>query len=244
MRKGDVLTILLAIGIAIWTPLTAEGVDATWIGNDGDLWSDASKWDPAAVPDATATFDGTGGVMGVVDMNGEALTVLDMYLSFAANGYDINDDAAGGGLLTVTNIYHSAGGTNTISGVVSMTGGAIAVSNGTLQLTNASNSIDAATTIAVETGGTLEARASTLGAASVTLDGGTASLSIGGGGGQRVGRHQRAGALARRQRHSGRRYGHGQRCTGDQLEGQVGCGQSRHKWRRPHDDRIHGRNDR
>jgi|GEM_PF-3800382 len=141
MMKYAIMFAVVA-GLIFATSVWAQ-VDATWDGSAGDgLWATGENWTgdiaPNA-PDATARFDGTG-VMGVVDMNGAALSVLDMHLSGAANGYNISS-----GTLTATNINHSASGTNTISGALSMTGGSIAVYGGTLNLSNVSNNISGAT---------------------------------------------------------------------------------------------------
>jgi len=143
MRRSNLPTIVLAIVMALATSASGQ-VDARWDGSAFDtLWATIENWTPEAIPDATVdTVRFTdAGVMGVVDMGGDALDVKDMFISGAANGYEISN-----GALTVDNgIHHSAGGTNTISGALSMTGGAITVSNGALNLTNISNSISGAT---------------------------------------------------------------------------------------------------
>ncbi|MDP6545933.1 MAG: hypothetical protein QGH60_18285, partial [Phycisphaerae bacterium] len=152
MRNHNVLTIVFAIAIMmmmIAAPASAQ-VDATWDGNSGtDLfWLTGDNWVGATAPNAgldIARFDDTG-VMGVVDMNGLAITVLDMYLSGAADGYDINN-----GTLTATNFTHSADGTNTFSGAVSVSG-TLTISGGMLNLTNPAGSI---TGMTLMTGGAL-----------------------------------------------------------------------------------------
>ncbi|MDP6546627.1 MAG: hypothetical protein QGH60_21830, partial [Phycisphaerae bacterium] len=151
MRIGNVLTIVLTITIALATPASAQ-VDAMWDGSTLDtFWLTGDNWTGGIAPNAAldiARFDDTG-VMGVVDMNGNALTVFDMYLSGAASGYDISN-----GTLTATNVYHSATGTNTISGAVSLGGiGVFTVSGGRLNLTNPASSITGLTLI---TGGALD----------------------------------------------------------------------------------------
>jgi len=136
--------------MALATPVWAQ-VDATWDGSLDTLWLTGDNWIGGTAPNAAldiARFDDTG-VMGVVDMNGNALTVLDMYISGAADGYDISN-----GSLTATNVYHSAGGSNTISGAVSVgAAGTLTISDGMLNLTNPAGSI---TGMTLMTGGALD----------------------------------------------------------------------------------------
>jgi hypothetical protein len=159
----------------IAAPVSAQ-VSATWDGDSGvDLfWLTGDNWIGGAAPGAagdSATFDNPG-VALAVDMNGQSITVDDMFISAAASGYDINN-----GTLTLSTLAHSASGSNTISAIL---GGTItgSVSAGTLKLTNAANIFGG--TIIVDAGATLDAYAGSLGSAAIGLDGGTATLSLGG----------------------------------------------------------------
>jgi len=139
MMKHTIMfaAVVLAIAVAIATPVSAQ-VDATWDGSTLDtLWLTGDNWIGGTAPNAgldIARFDDTG-IGGAVDMNGNALSVFDMYISGAADGYDIRN-----GTLTADNVYHSAVGTNTISGAVSVSG-TLTISGGRLNLTNPAGSI-------------------------------------------------------------------------------------------------------
>jgi len=176
--------------MVIAAPMSAMAqTDSTWLGGLDAEWLGASfNWDdgsggvtytpPNGASDiARFTEVGSGGSNPTVDMNGQAITVLDMYVSGAADGYDITD-VAGGGLLTIGTLTHSATGTNTISGAINAT--TINVSGGALTLTNAGNT--SAGTVAVGAGARLEAYAGSLGTSAVSLNGGVLNVSRLGGG--------------------------------------------------------------
>ena len=149
-RKRNVLTIVLAVGIAIASPAWAQ-VNAVWDGDSGVdvFWLNGDNWAGGTAPNGAsdvANFDQTG-VSRAVDMNGQALTVLDMFISGTADGYDISN-----GALTVSNSFtHSASGTNTFSGALTVGSillpGTMTVSGGVLHLSNASSDIVGETTI-------------------------------------------------------------------------------------------------
>jgi hypothetical protein len=180
MRTRNALSILLVVAMVIATPMSAMAqVDATWNGQISGEWLEITtlNW-TGGVPnaaDAIARFD-EGGITKTVDMNGQAITVQDMFISGLADGYDITDVATGGSL-TAGTITHSATGTNTISGAI-ITSGAITVSAGQLNLTGA-NTIGGAVNV---TGGTLGGNGTSLANSTITLSGGTLDASGAGGG--------------------------------------------------------------
>jgi fibronectin-binding autotransporter adhesin len=102
MRTRNALSILLVVAMVIATPMSAMAqVDATWKGQINGEWLQITglNW-TGGVPnaaDATARFD-ENGITKTVDVNGQAITVQDMFISDLADTYDITDVATGGSL--------------------------------------------------------------------------------------------------------------------------------------------------
>jgi len=180
MRTRNFLTIVLAIAMMIAAPLSAQ-VNVVWDGSNDANWATAANWVgdalPTTIDDVTFNDVGLAGVGLEIDMQAADVDVANMFISQSADGY--NFTATGAGSLLVNDLTHSASGVNTIATDL-FTTGAINVDAGRLVIPGNANGIDGA--VNVNAGGVLEARPFSLGVATITLNGGTGSFSVGGGG--------------------------------------------------------------
>ena len=67
--KNIIVSCMLAVCLQIGVAGQVFAVDSTWVGNTSSDYFDVSNWSAGALPDGTATFDGTS-ANSLVELSG------------------------------------------------------------------------------------------------------------------------------------------------------------------------------
>jgi fibronectin-binding autotransporter adhesin len=161
----------------------------TWTGTAGPNWSAAGNWTGGGVPSAVNNdliFNSTGVTNftsnnDIAGLTGLTITITDASAT-AGNDFTINSSGATGIATLSNNKTDGLASATTINAQLSGTGATITAAAGHLDIANAANTFNAASSLNVPTGGTATIKVSptsSVGDALVNVTGGTLNLGQG-----------------------------------------------------------------